>query len=46
MNDVLNTLFPNLERLAPELWECLGQTFTMVAVSGTLAWIIGIAVGV
>ncbi len=46
MTSFLYTVFPNLERLAPELWECLGQTFTMVAVSGTLAWVIGIAIGV
>lgn len=46
MTSFLYAVFPNLERLAPELWECLGQTFTMVAVSGTLAWVIGIAIGV
>lgn len=46
MNNLVDFFFPNLERLAPELWECLGQTFTMIAVSGTIAWFLGIVVGV
>lgn len=44
--DFINNWLPHFERLSAELWECLGQTFTMIAVAGTLSWIIGVAVGV
>ena len=32
--------------MSGELLECIGQTFTMLAVSGTIAWVLGVAVGV
>ena len=44
--DFINTLMPNFERLSGELLECIGQTFTMLAVSGTIAWVLGVAIGV
>lgn len=46
MTELLYTLFPNLERLGEELIECIGQTATMVAVSGTIAWFLGVAIGI
>ena len=44
--DFINQLMPNFERLSGELLECIGQTFTMLAVSGSIAWVLGVAVGV
>lgn len=44
--DFINTLMPNFSRLSGELLECIGQTFTMLGVSGTIAWVLGVAVGV
>lgn len=44
--DFINALMPNFERLSGELLECIGQTFTMLAVSGSIAWVLGVAVGV
>ena len=35
INSIINQIFPNLEKLAPELLKCTGQTVQMVAVSGT-----------
>ena len=46
MNELIETLFPNLPRLGEELLECLGQTFTMIDVSGSIAWVLGIVIGV
>ena len=46
MNDIITLLLPHIERLGPELVECFWQTATMVAVSGTIAWFLGIAIGV
>lgn len=46
MNDIIAFLLPHIERLGPELVECFWQTATMVAVSGTLAWFLGVAIGV
>ena len=46
MNELIETLFPNLSRLGEELLECLGQTFTMIGVSGSIAWVLGIVIGV
>ena len=43
--DFINQLMPNFERLSGELLECIGQTFTMLAVSGSIAWVLGVAVG-
>lgn len=43
---MIEYLLPNLPRLGEELIECLLDTFTMVAVSGVLSWILGIVVGV
>lgn len=46
MNDIITLLLPHIERLGPELVECCWQTTTMVAVSGTIAWFLGVAIGV
>lgn len=46
MNDIIALLLPHIERLGPELVECFWQTATMVAVSGTIAWFLGVAIGV
>ena len=46
MNDIITFLLPHIERLGPELVECFWQTATMVAVSGTIAWFLGVAIGV
>lgn len=42
----LYALAPNLERLGGELVECIEQTFIMLAVSGSIAWVLGVLVGV
>ena len=44
MNDIITLLLPHIERLGPELVECCWQTATMV--SGTIAWFLGVAIGV
>ena len=44
--NILYDLFPNLERLGGEFLRSVEQTATMIGVSGTIAWILGIAVGV
>lgn len=46
MNDIIAFLLPHIERLGPELVECFWQTATMIAVSGTIAWFLGVAIGV
>ena len=46
MNDIITLLLPHIERLGPELVGCFWQTATMVAVSGTIAWFLGVAIGV
>ncbi|WP_295479033.1 ABC transporter permease subunit [uncultured Sutterella sp.] len=46
MYDWIYVLAPNLRQLGDELLNCLGQTFTMVAVSGTISWVLGILIGV
>lgn len=46
MNDIIAFLLPHIERLGPELVECFWQTATMVAISGTIAWFLGVAIGV
>ncbi len=42
----INTLLPNLDRLSGELLKSISQTATMIGVSGTIAWVLGILVGV
>lgn len=37
MNGLIQTYLPHLDRLGPELIECLMQTGIMIAVSGTIA---------
>lgn len=44
--DWINTLLPNLDRLSGELLKSIGQTATMIGVSGPIAWVLGILVGV
>lgn len=46
MTDIITYFLPHLDRLGPELVECFWQTATMVAVSGTIAWFLGVAIGV
>lgn len=46
MKDIISILLPHIERLGPELVDCFWQTATMVAVSGTIAWFLGVAIGV
>ena len=46
MIGLIQTYLPHLDRLGPELIECLMQTGIMIAVSGTIAWVLGIAIGV
>ena len=46
MNEVITYFLPHIDRLGPELIECSWQTATMVAVSGTIAWFLGVAIGV
>lgn len=46
MNEVITYFLPHIDRLGPELIECFWQTATMVAVSGTIAWFLGVAIGV
>lgn len=46
MNDLIGYFLPHIDRLGPELLECFWQTATMVAVSGTIAWFLGVAIGV
>ncbi len=42
----INELLPNLDRLSGELIKSIEQTATMIAVSGTIAWVLGITIGV
>ncbi len=42
----VNELLPNLDRLSGELIKSIEQTATMIAVSGTIAWVLGITIGV
>lgn len=46
MNEVITYFLPHIDRLGPELLECFWQTTTMVAVSGSIAWFLGVAIGV
>lgn len=46
MNEVITYFLPHIDSLGPELLECFWQTATMVAVSGTIAWFLGVAIGV
>lgn len=46
MNDFMNTIMPNFEPLKGEFLECFYQTLVMIAVSGTIAWFLGVALGV
>ena len=45
MSDVISYFLPHIDRLGPELVECFWQTATMVAVSGTIAWFLGVTIG-
>ena len=46
MNDFINMIMPNFEPLREEFFECLYQTLIMIAVSGTIAWFLGVLLGV
>ena len=46
MSDLISYFLPHIDRLGPELVECFWQTATMVAVSGTIAWFLGVTIGV
>lgn len=43
---ILYSIAPHLERLGGELMTSIGQTFQMLAVSGTIAFVLGIFFGV
>ena len=44
--NILYSLAPNLERLGGELVKCIGQTFKMLLISGTIAFFLGLFFGV
>ena len=46
MLDLIYSIAPNLKHLGPELLNCLAQTFTMIGVSGTISWVLGVLIGV
>ena len=46
MNEVITYFMPHIDPLGPELLECFWQTATMGAVSGSIAWFLGVAIGV
>lgn len=46
MFDWIYVLAPNLRQLGGELLNCIVQTATMIAVSGTVSWVLGILTGV
>ena len=46
MTDFIYQLMPNFESLEGEFLECFYQTLIMIAVSGTIAWFLGVALGV
>ncbi len=46
MLDLIYSIAPNLRHLGPELLNCLAQTFTMIGVSGTISWVLGVLIGV
>lgn len=39
-------IFPNLDRLGGELIKCIGQTFQMLLISGSIAFLLGLFFGV
>lgn len=43
MTDFIYQLMPNFESLEGEFLECFYQTLIMIAVSGTIAWFLGVA---
>ena len=46
MENLVNTLLPNFERLSEEFYSSLLDTLIMVLVSGTIAWVLGVVIGV
>lgn len=44
--DFLYAILPNLKRLGPELLNSIWQTLVMVGVAGSIAWVLGLFVGV
>ena len=44
--EFLDKLMPNFEPLREEFFECFYDTLIMIAVSGTIAWFMGVALGV
>lgn len=44
--EFLDRLMPNFEPLREEFLECFYDTLIMIAVSGTIAWFLGVALGV
>lgn len=39
-------IMPNFKRLSGEFLHCLHDTFVMIGVSGTIAWFLGVALGI
>ncbi len=46
MENLVNSLLPNFERLSEEFYSSLVDTLIMVLVSGTIAWVLGVIIGV
>lgn len=40
------TLMPNFKLLSGEFLHCLHDTFVMIGVSGTIAWFLGVILGI
>ncbi|MBO5566490.1 MAG: ABC transporter permease subunit [Succinivibrio sp.] len=45
MNDLIIFLMPNIGKLGGEFMECFYQTLTMIGVSGTISWFLGVIIG-
>ena len=46
IENLVMTLMPNFKRLSGEFLHCLHDTFVMIGVSGTIAWFLGIILGI
>ena len=44
--NILYQIAPNLEALGSELVKCIGQTFQMLIISGVIAFVLGLFLGV
>ena len=46
IENLVMTLMPNFKRLSGEFLHCLHDTFVMIGVSGTIAWFLGVILGI